>query len=62
MSPAAPTRVSIDQLKQRLAEFENAYELCQYIDHWPTALQCRDRNRAQIDRLKLEIERREAEG
>ena len=62
LRPAARNRVSLDELRRRLAEFERAYELCQFIDHWPDALRCRDLNRAQIERLLGEIERREKEG
>ena len=58
---AADPRVSLDQLRDRLAEFKQAYDLCDMIDSWTAVLKCRAINRAQIKRLKTEIERRESE-
>lgn len=53
---------SIAELRDRLAEFEAAYEMCSYIDHWPDVLRCRRINREAIERLKHEIRRREEDG
>ena len=52
---------TLEDLRLRLAGFEEAYDLCDYIDHWPDVLKCQEFNRMQIDRLKAEIERREKE-
>ena len=61
MRLAADNHASLYQLRQRLAEFEQAYDLCDMIDSWTAVLKCRDINRAQIKRLKAEIERRQSE-
>ena len=57
----AENHASLDQLRDRLAAFEQAYDLCDMIDSWTAVLKCRDINRVQIKRLKAEIERRESE-
>jgi hypothetical protein len=54
-------RPSLADLRLRLAGFEQAFELCDYIDHWPDVLRCREFNQVQIDRLRAEIARRESE-
>jgi hypothetical protein len=50
------------QLRERLAEFQHAYELCSYIDSYPAVERCRADNQYQIDRIKAEIAAREARG
>jgi hypothetical protein len=55
------SRISLDELRSRLAGFQEAYDLCGYIDSWPAVLKCREDNRRVIDMLKAEIERRESE-
>jgi hypothetical protein len=52
MSEAPPT---LDDLRAALADAEDEFERCQYIDHWPSALACRDRWRQRIDRLTIKI-------
>jgi hypothetical protein len=54
-------RPSLADLRLRLAGFEQAFDLCDYIDHWPDVLRCREFNQLQIDRLRAEIARRESE-
>jgi hypothetical protein len=53
---------TLSQLKERLAELEQAHELCNYIDHYPDVVRCREQFRPLIDRVKAEIGRREREG
>jgi len=54
--------VSISELRERLEHFHHAYKLCVQIDHWPDVIECQQRNRAHIDRIKEEITKREARG
>jgi hypothetical protein len=55
------SRPTLAELRARLADAEDEYGRCQYIDHWPSALACRDRWRSTIDRLTAEITRIESE-
>ena len=52
---------SLDELRNRLAGFEEAYDLCGYIDSWPAVLRCREDNSRVIEMLKTEIAARESE-
>jgi hypothetical protein len=49
---------TLEQLRERLEGFQQAYALCDMIDSWPSVLRCRELNQAHIDRLKAEIARR----
>ena len=54
-------RAGIGQLRQRLAAFKEAYEQCDYIDHWPSAQRCMREQRYYIDAIEKELALREAE-
>lgn len=42
-------------LRERLAAFKDAYEMCQYIDHYPDVVRCRELNMVHIKRLQTRI-------
>ena len=54
-------RAGIGQLRQRLAEFKQAYERCAYIDDWPSAQKCMRDQHYFIDAIEKELALREAE-
>jgi hypothetical protein len=58
----ADSSVSLDELRERLAMFQEAYERCVMIDDWQSVIECQQRNRAHIERIKESIARREAGG
>ena len=43
------------ELRQELIAARDAYELCQFIDHYPDVVRCRDREQVRIDALKARI-------
>jgi hypothetical protein len=59
---APTTRPTLDELRERLAEFEEAYRQCSQIDSWPAVQRCQQQNRVHIDAIKAEIRQREAKG
>jgi len=52
---------SLPELRERLAAFREAYEMCQYIDHYPDVVRCRQLNQVHIDRLTARIAQLESQ-
>jgi hypothetical protein len=61
MSPITPDHETLGQLRCALADAEDEFERCQYIDHWPSVERCKAHWRAEISRLNAEILRLESE-